>query len=207
VSRHLSTVFDQARNVYFRLKFGIIVCSLCCVHSQSQVSAVACALNDPLTLSFALSNLQAIASSNVVGMVDLIARGKVTMSSTFNDNHNLQGAALKSSIPPFGWRPNINDATPWIEVDLESSKHILAVSTQGRATASNLQCVTKYALKFRSAIDQEWNTLPRDLPGNSDIHTVVRNWLIGDHVIARYVRLEPLGCIGETALRWDINFS
>ncbi|XP_067085557.1 retinoschisin-like [Osmerus mordax] len=105
------------------------------------------------------------------------------------------------------WLSKINDNSQWIQIDLREVGVVSGIITQGRCDAD--EWVTKYSVQYRTVENLNWIYYKdqtgnnRVFYGNSDRSSSVQN-LLRPPIIARYVRLLPLGWHTRIALRMEL---
>ncbi|XP_056459218.1 retinoschisin-like, partial [Gadus chalcogrammus] len=105
------------------------------------------------------------------------------------------------------WLSKYNDPRQWLQLDLQQVGVVSGVLTQGRCDAD--EWVTKYSLQHRSTATARWvyykdqSGNNRVFYGNTDRSSTVQN-LLRPPIVARYVRLLPLGWHTRIALRMEV---
>uniref|UniRef100_A0A8C4ZDC2 F5/8 type C domain-containing protein n=1 Tax=Gadus morhua TaxID=8049 RepID=A0A8C4ZDC2_GADMO len=105
------------------------------------------------------------------------------------------------------WLSKYNDPRQWLQLDLQQVGVVSGVLTQGRCDAD--EWVTKYSLQHRTTDSARWvyykdqSGNNRVFYGNTDRSSTVQN-LLRPPIVARYVRLLPLGWHTRIALRMEV---
>ncbi|XP_023679729.2 retinoschisin-like isoform X1 [Paramormyrops kingsleyae] len=105
------------------------------------------------------------------------------------------------------WLSKFQDSSQWLQIDLKEVNVVSGILTQGRCDAD--EWVTKYSLQYRSDKNLNWIYYKdqtgnnRVFYGNSDRSSSVQN-LLRPPIVARYVRLLPLGWHTRIALRMEL---
>ncbi|KAK5873260.1 hypothetical protein PBY51_018318 [Eleginops maclovinus] len=105
------------------------------------------------------------------------------------------------------WLSKFNDMHQWIQIDLKEVQVMSGILSQGRCDAD--EWVTKYSIQYRSMETLNWIYYKdqtgnnRVFYGNSDRSSTVQN-LLRPPIVARYVRLLPLGWHTRIALRLEL---
>ncbi|XP_033998272.1 retinoschisin-like [Trematomus bernacchii] len=105
------------------------------------------------------------------------------------------------------WLSKFNDLHQWIQIDLKEVQVMSGILSQGRCDAD--EWVTKYSIQYRSVETLNWIYYKdqtgnnRVFYGNSDRSSSVQN-LLRPPIVARYVRLLPLGWHTRIALRMEL---
>ncbi|XP_028835220.1 retinoschisin 1a [Denticeps clupeoides] len=116
-------------------------------------------------------------------------------------------ARLNSQGFGCAWLSKFQDATQWIQIDLKTVKVVSGILTQGRCDAD--EWITKYSIQFRSNESLNWIYYKdqtgnnRVFYGNSDRSSSVQN-LLRPPIVARYIRLLPLGWHTRIAIRLEL---
>ncbi|KAA0706540.1 Retinoschisin X-linked juvenile retinoschisis protein -like protein [Triplophysa tibetana] len=105
------------------------------------------------------------------------------------------------------WLSKIQDTSQWLQVDLQEARVVSGVLTQGRCDAD--EWTTKYSLQYRTHENLNWiyykdqNGNNRVFYGNTDRSSTVQN-LLRPPIVARYLRLLPLGWHTRIAVRLEL---
>ncbi|XP_053178559.1 retinoschisin-like [Scomber japonicus] len=105
------------------------------------------------------------------------------------------------------WLSKFNDQFQWIQIDLKSVGVVSGILTQGRCDAD--EWITKYSIQYRSVENLNWVYYKdqtgnnRVFYGNSDRSSTVQN-LLRPPIVARYIRLLPLGWHTRIAMRMEL---
>ncbi|CAG5858457.1 retinoschisin 1a [Menidia menidia] len=105
------------------------------------------------------------------------------------------------------WLSKFQDSSQWLQVDLRNSMVVSGILTQGRCDAE--EWVTKYSVQYRSDEKLNWIYYKdqtgnnRVFYGNSDRSSSVQN-LLRPPIVARYIRILPLGWHTRIALRMEL---
>uniref|UniRef100_A0A8C7X538 Retinoschisin 1 n=1 Tax=Oryzias sinensis TaxID=183150 RepID=A0A8C7X538_9TELE len=105
------------------------------------------------------------------------------------------------------WLSKFNDLHQWIQVDLKEVSVVSGILMQGRCDAD--EWITKYSIQYRSVETLNWVYYKdqtgnnRVFYGNSDRSSTVQN-LLRPPIIARYIRLLPLGWHTRIAMRMEL---
>uniref|UniRef100_A0AAY4CB89 F5/8 type C domain-containing protein n=1 Tax=Denticeps clupeoides TaxID=299321 RepID=A0AAY4CB89_9TELE len=116
-------------------------------------------------------------------------------------------ARLNSQGFGCAWLSKIQDTTQWIQIDLKEVKVVSGILTQGRCDAE--EWMTKYSVQYRSDVNLNWIYYKdttgnnRVFYGNSDRSSTVQN-LLRPPIVARYVRLLPLGWHTRIGIRMEL---
>ncbi|XP_022804806.1 lactadherin-like [Stylophora pistillata] len=124
----------------------------------------------------------------------------ITASSAQNSDSLPHHARLSNSK---AWVPDKKDRNPWIQVDLQYSRNITAIATQGFSGSY----VTRYYVSF-SSDGNNWNNYTEQGKvkvfqanvNDSKIKTV----LFRPSHVAQYIRLNPTNCSNTCALRFEL---
>ncbi|KAJ4920433.1 hypothetical protein JOQ06_013933 [Pogonophryne albipinna] len=143
--------------------------------------------------------------------------GSVTSDQISCSNQDQYSGWYSSWLPPkarlnnqgFGcaWLSKFNDLHQWIQIDLKEVQVMSGILSQGRCDAD--EWVTKYSIQYRSVETLNWIYYKdqtgnnRVFYGNSDRSSTVQN-LLRPPIVARYVRLLPLGWHTRIALRMEL---
>ena len=100
------------------------------------------------------------------------------------------------------WVAHPTDNMPYIQADLITRHHVFSVTTQGSPIFA--QWVESYAVSY--GIDgTNWIMISMAFLANSDQDTKVTNTLPDGGILARYIRLHPIGSnTVYKSLRWDV---
>uniref|UniRef100_A0AAQ4PWB3 F5/8 type C domain-containing protein n=1 Tax=Gasterosteus aculeatus aculeatus TaxID=481459 RepID=A0AAQ4PWB3_GASAC len=105
------------------------------------------------------------------------------------------------------WLSKFNDLHQWIQIDLKEVAVVSGILTQGRCDAD--EWITKYSIQYRAVETLNWIYYKdqtgnnRVFYGNSDRSSTVQN-LLRPPIVARYVRLLPLGWHTRIAMRLEL---
>ncbi|KAM9385657.1 retinoschisin-like [Pholidichthys leucotaenia] len=105
------------------------------------------------------------------------------------------------------WLSKFNDQYQWIQVDLKEVSVVSGILTQGRCDAD--EWITKYSVQYRTVETLNWVYYKdqtgnnRVFYGNSDRSSTVQN-LLRPPIVARYIRLLPLGWHTRIAVRLEL---
>ncbi|XP_041647407.1 retinoschisin-like [Cheilinus undulatus] len=105
------------------------------------------------------------------------------------------------------WLSKYNDQYQWIQIDLKEVAVVSGILTQGRCDAD--EWITKYSVQYRSVETLNWVYYKdqtgnnRVFYGNSDRSSTVQN-LLRPPIVARYIRLLPLGWHTRIAIRMEL---
>ncbi|XP_017278910.1 retinoschisin [Kryptolebias marmoratus] len=105
------------------------------------------------------------------------------------------------------WLSKFNDQHQWIQIDLKEVRVVSGILTQGRCDAD--EWITKYSIQYRTVETLNWVYYKdqtgnnRVFYGNSDRSSTVQN-LLRPPVVARYIRLLPLGWHTRIAIRMEL---
>lgn len=116
-------------------------------------------------------------------------------------------ARLNSQGFGCAWLSKYQDNNQWLQIDLKEVKVVSGILTQGRCDAD--EWITKYSIQYRS--DEKYNWIyykdqtgnNRVFYGNSDRSSSVQN-LLRPPIVARYIRILPLGWHTRIALRLEL---
>ncbi|KAM3875651.1 retinoschisin-like [Diretmus argenteus] len=105
------------------------------------------------------------------------------------------------------WLSKFNDQHQWIQIDLRGEGVVSGILSQGRCDAD--EWITKYSIQYRTVENLNW-IYYKDLTGNnrvfygnSDRSSTVQN-LLRPPIVARYIRLLPLGWHTRIAMRLEL---
>uniref|UniRef100_A0A674AF77 Retinoschisin 1 n=1 Tax=Salmo trutta TaxID=8032 RepID=A0A674AF77_SALTR len=116
-------------------------------------------------------------------------------------------ARLNSQGFGCAWLSKFQDNSQWIEIDLQDVGVVSGILTQGRCDAD--EWLTKYSVQYRTDQNLNWIYYKdqtgnnRVFYGNSDRSSSVQN-LLRPPIVARYIRLLPLGWHTRIALRMEL---
>ncbi|XP_067116977.1 retinoschisin 1a [Osmerus mordax] len=116
-------------------------------------------------------------------------------------------ARLNSQGFGCAWLSKFQDSSQWIQVDLREVKVVSGILTQGRCDAE--EWITKFSVQYRTDEKLNWVYYKdqtgnnRVFYGNSDRSSSVQN-LLRPPIVARYIRLLPLGWHTRIALRLEL---
>uniref|UniRef100_A0A8D0ASZ0 Retinoschisin 1 n=1 Tax=Sander lucioperca TaxID=283035 RepID=A0A8D0ASZ0_SANLU len=105
------------------------------------------------------------------------------------------------------WLSKFNDPHQWIQIDLMEVGVVSGILTQGRCDAD--EWITKYSIQYRTVETLNWIYYKdqtgnnRVFYGNSDRTSTVQN-LLRPPIVARYIRLLPLGWHTRIAIRMEL---
>ncbi|XP_031609617.2 retinoschisin [Oreochromis aureus] len=105
------------------------------------------------------------------------------------------------------WLSKFNDQYQWIQIDLKEVSVVSGILTQGRCDAD--EWITKYSIQYRTLETLNWIYYKdqtgnnRVFYGNSDRSSTVQN-LLRPPIVARYIRLLPLGWHTRIAMRMEL---
>lgn len=105
------------------------------------------------------------------------------------------------------WLSKFNDHFQWLQVDLKEISVVSGILTQGRCDAD--EWITKYSVQYRTVDSLNWIYYKdqtgnnRVFYGNADRTSTVQN-LLRPPIVARYVRILPLGWHTRIALRMEL---
>uniref|UniRef100_A0A667X329 F5/8 type C domain-containing protein n=1 Tax=Myripristis murdjan TaxID=586833 RepID=A0A667X329_9TELE len=116
-------------------------------------------------------------------------------------------ARLNSQGFGCAWLSKFQDNTQWVQIDLREVMVVSGILTQGRCDAE--EWITKYSIQYRSEDKLNWIYYKdqtgnnRVFYGNSDRSSSVQN-LLRPPIVARYIRILPLGWHTRIALRMEL---
>ncbi|CAN9507183.1 unnamed protein product [Ophioblennius macclurei] len=116
-------------------------------------------------------------------------------------------ARLNSQGFGCAWLSKFQDNNQWLQIDLREVTVVSGILTQGRCDAE--EWVTKYSVLYRSDENLNWIYYKdqtgnnRVFYGNSDRSSSVQN-LLRPPIIARYIRILPLGWHTRIAMRMEL---
>ncbi|XP_077573210.1 retinoschisin-like [Stigmatopora nigra] len=105
------------------------------------------------------------------------------------------------------WLSKYNDLRQWLQIDLREVGVVSGILTQGRCDSD--EWITKYSVQYRSVETLNWVYYKdqtgnnRVFYGNSDRSSTVQN-LLRPPIVARYIRLLPLGWHTRIAVRMEL---
>ncbi|XP_017566936.2 retinoschisin isoform X1 [Pygocentrus nattereri] len=154
-----------------------------------------CPYHKPLGFESSLVTSDQIACSNqeqYVGWFSAWTPGKARLNS--------QGYGC-------AWLSKFQDTNQWLQIDLLEVQVVSGILTQGRCDAD--EWMTKYSLQYRTYEHLNWIYYKdqtgnnRVFYGNSDRSSMVQN-LLRPPIVARYIRLLPLGWHTRIAIRMEV---
>uniref|UniRef100_A0A1A7WTU4 Retinoschisis (X-linked, juvenile) 1 n=1 Tax=Iconisemion striatum TaxID=60296 RepID=A0A1A7WTU4_9TELE len=116
-------------------------------------------------------------------------------------------ARLNSQGFGCAWLSKFQDNSQWLQVDLKEVMVVSGILTQGRCDAD--EWITKYSVQYRTDDKLNWIYYKdqtgnnRVFYGNSDRSSSVQN-LLRPPIVARYIRILPLGWHTRIALRLEL---
>uniref|UniRef100_A0A3Q3LNC9 F5/8 type C domain-containing protein n=2 Tax=Mastacembelus armatus TaxID=205130 RepID=A0A3Q3LNC9_9TELE len=116
-------------------------------------------------------------------------------------------ARLNSQGFGCAWLSKFQDSSQWLQIDLRTVMVVSGILTQGRCDAE--EWVTKYSVQYRTDEKLNWIYYKdqtgnnRMFYGNSDRSSSVQN-LLRPPIVARYIRILPLGWHTRIALRLEL---
>ncbi|XP_072553474.1 retinoschisin-like [Salminus brasiliensis] len=116
-------------------------------------------------------------------------------------------ARLNSQGYGCAWLSKFQDTMQWLQIDLLEVRVVSGILTQGRCDAD--EWMTKYSLQYRTYENLNWIYYKdqtgnnRVFYGNSDRSSTVQN-LLRPPIVARYIRLLPLGWHTRIAIRMEV---
>ncbi|KAF7669311.1 hypothetical protein LDENG_00212520 [Lucifuga dentata] len=116
-------------------------------------------------------------------------------------------ARLNSQGFGCAWLSKFQDNSQWLQIDLKEAMVISGILTQGRCDSD--EWITKYSIQYRSDEKLNWIYYKdqtgnnRVFYGNSDRSSSVQN-LLRPPIVARYIRVLPLGWHTRIALRLEL---
>ncbi|XP_066526138.1 retinoschisin-like [Hoplias malabaricus] len=116
-------------------------------------------------------------------------------------------ARLNSQGYGCAWLSKFQDSVQWLQIDLLEVQVVSGILTQGRCDAD--EWMTKYSLQYRTYDHLNWVYYKdqtgnnRVFYGNSDRSSMVQN-LLRPPIVARYIRLLPLGWHTRIAIRMEV---
>ncbi|XP_010884762.1 retinoschisin 1a [Esox lucius] len=116
-------------------------------------------------------------------------------------------ARLNSQGFGCAWLSKFQDNSQWLQIDLKEVMVVSGILTQGRCDAD--EWITKYSVQYRADNNLNWIYYKdqtgnnRVFYGNSDRSSSVQN-LLRPPIVARYVRILPLGWHTRIAIRMEL---
>ncbi|XP_063056333.1 retinoschisin-like isoform X2 [Engraulis encrasicolus] len=116
-------------------------------------------------------------------------------------------ARLNSQGYGCAWLSKFQDTSQFLQVDLKEVGVVSGILTQGRCDAD--EWITKYSVQYRSNESFNWVYYKdttgnnRVFYGNSDRTSTVQN-ILRPPIVARYIRLLPLGWHTRIAIRMEL---
>ncbi|KAG5261702.1 hypothetical protein AALO_G00287390 [Alosa alosa] len=116
-------------------------------------------------------------------------------------------ARLNSQGFGCAWLSKYQDTNQWLQIDFKDVKVVSGILTQGRCDAD--EWITKYSVQYRTNESLNWVYYKdqtgnnRVFYGNSDRSSTVQN-LLRPPIVARYIRLLPLGWHTRIAIRMEL---
>ncbi|KAM4592958.1 retinoschisin 1a [Odontesthes bonariensis] len=116
-------------------------------------------------------------------------------------------ARLNSQGFGCAWLSKVQDNVQWLQIDLKEVMVVSGILTQGRCDAE--EWITKYSVQYRTDDKLNWIYYKdqtgnnRVFYGNSDRSSSVQN-LLRPPIVARYIRILPLGWHTRIALRMEL---
>jgi len=116
-------------------------------------------------------------------------------------------ARLNSQGFGCAWLSKFQDNSQWLQIDLKEVQIVSGIMTQGRCDAD--EWITKYSVQYRTDERLNWVYYKdqtgnnRVFYGNSDRTGSVQN-LLRPPIVARYIRILPLGWHTRIALRMEL---
>ncbi|XP_052425764.1 retinoschisin 1a [Carassius gibelio] len=105
------------------------------------------------------------------------------------------------------WLSKFQDTNQWLQIDLKEVKVVSGILTQGRCDSD--EWITKYTMQYRTNEKLNWIYYKdqtgnnRVFYGNSDHSSTVQN-LLRPPIVARYIRILPLGWHTRIAIRMEL---
>ncbi|KAG7482638.1 hypothetical protein JOB18_026606 [Solea senegalensis] len=105
------------------------------------------------------------------------------------------------------WLSKFQDNSQWLQIDLREVMIVSGILTQGRCDGD--EWITKYSVQYRTDENLNWIYYKdqtgnnRVFYGNSDRSSSVQN-LLRPPIVARYIRILPLGWHTRIALRLEL---
>ncbi|KAM6943564.1 retinoschisin 1a [Xenentodon cancila] len=116
-------------------------------------------------------------------------------------------ARLNSQGFGCAWLSKFQDNSQWLQIDLKEVMVVSGILTQGRCDAE--EWITKYSVQYRTDEKLNWIYYKdqtgnnKVFYGNSDRSSSVQN-LLRPPIVARYLRILPLGWHTRIALRMEL---
>ncbi|XP_016349616.1 retinoschisin 1b isoform X1 [Sinocyclocheilus anshuiensis] len=116
-------------------------------------------------------------------------------------------ARLNSQGFGCAWLSKFQDTNQWLQIDLQEVRVVSGILAQGRCDAD--EWTTKYSLQYRTQENLNWIYYKdqtgnnRVFYGNTDRSSTVQN-LLRPPIVARYLRILPLGWHTRIALRLEL---
>ncbi|XP_051958018.1 retinoschisin-like [Xyrauchen texanus] len=116
-------------------------------------------------------------------------------------------ARLNSQGFGCAWLSKFQDTNQWLQIDLKEVKVVSGILIQGRCDSD--EWITKYSVQYRTNENLSWIYYKdqtgnnRVFYGNSDRSSTVQN-LLRPPIIARYIRIIPLGWHTRIAIRMEL---
>uniref|UniRef100_A0A3Q3X0U2 F5/8 type C domain-containing protein n=1 Tax=Mola mola TaxID=94237 RepID=A0A3Q3X0U2_MOLML len=116
-------------------------------------------------------------------------------------------ARLNSQGFGCAWLSKFQDSSQWLQIDLKDVMVVSGILTQGRCDAD--EWITKYSVQYRTDEKLNWIYYKdqagnnRMFYGNSDRSSSVQS-LLRPPIVARYIRILPLGWHTRIALRLEL---
>ncbi|KTG33752.1 hypothetical protein cypCar_00040895 [Cyprinus carpio] len=116
-------------------------------------------------------------------------------------------ARLNSQGFGCAWLSKFQDTNQWLQIDLQEIRVVSGILAQGRCDAD--EWTTKYSLQYRTQENLNWIYYKdqtgnnRVFYGNTDRSSTVQN-LLRPPIVARYLRILPLGWHTRIALRLEL---
>ncbi|ELU13689.1 hypothetical protein CAPTEDRAFT_220420 [Capitella teleta] len=145
--------------------------------------------------------------SPMINGPDGVANSQLTASSNiFNSNFESYESRLTGSMG-WCWDTINGDPDPWLQVDFEYSKPIIAIDTLGHSDVNVGAWVASYEISY-SQDGSQWtwyknNGNVKVFNGNTDSGTFVRN-NFNPPIVARFLKFHPLAYTQYPVLRWEL---
>ncbi|KAG1932409.1 retinoschisin [Pimephales promelas] len=116
-------------------------------------------------------------------------------------------ARLNSQGFGCAWLSKAQDASQWLQIDLQDTQVVSGIMTQGRCDAD--EWTTKYSVQYRTHQHLNWVYYKdqtgnnRVFYGNTDRSSTVQN-LLRPPIVTRYLRILPLGWHTRIAIRLEL---
>jgi len=145
-----------------------------------------------------------------IGIADrsIIADRQLSASSNYDNNWNARNGRLHNELYAWHVKRGNSGANEWIQVDLERSRRIVGISTQGRS--SHFQWMSSYSISYKMHSHEVFSAVLDDrnatkvFQGNTDGVTVVRNDF--DRAVkARYWRVIPLTWRDIPTMKFELH--